>query len=176
MKIRTNRVSLQRAGFTLVEVMLYVGLFVSISVMSMNALFQTVKAFNNLRISRDINDSSVTIMERLTRDIKSASSVDVTNSTFNTSPGRLTLFTMNASGTPVTMEYYVATSTLRIRENGVDMGSLMSANTRIDALEFHSITTGNSSAIKTELHIYSARGTVSDADHFYNTSVLRGSY
>lgn len=166
----------QLHGFTLVEVVLYVGLFVLLSTMSMNALFQTVRAFNNLRISRDINDSSVTIMERITRDIKSATSVDMTNSTFNTSPGRLTLSTMSASGTAMTVEYYVASSSLRLKENGVDKGSLMSSNTRVDALEFHYITTGASAAIKTELHLYSGRGTVSDVDHFYNTSVLRGSY
>ena len=163
-------------GFTLVETVLYVALFITLSIMAMNALFQTIKAFNDLRISRDINDSSVTIMERLTRDIKSANGIDMANSTFGTSPGRLTLHTMNASGTPLTVEYYIASSTLRIRENGVDKGSLMSASTRVDNLVFRYITTGVTEAVKTELHIYSSRGTVNDVDHFYNTSVLRGSY
>jgi type II secretory pathway pseudopilin PulG len=163
-------------GFTLVEVVVYVGLFVVISIMAMNALFQTVKAFNNLRISRDINDSSVTIMERLTRDIKSAVSVDSANSVFNATPGRLTLNTMNASGTPMVIEYYVSSSTLYIKENGVEVGSIMSAGTKVDGLVFRHLITGSTVAIKTELHIYSSRGTVNDTDHFYNTSVLRGSY
>ncbi len=163
-------------GFSLVEVIVYVGLFTLLSVLAMNALFQTVNAFNNLRISRDINDSSVTVMERLTRDIKSARSIDLANSTFNASPGRLTLETLNASGTPMTVEYFVSDNILFVRENGVLAGSLMSAGTRVDALIFRYITSGATLGVKTELHIYSSRGVVSDVDHFYNTSVLRGSY
>lgn len=166
----------EQSGFTLIETVLYISLFIVLSVMAMDALFQTVKAFNNLRISRDINDSSVTIMERLTRDMKSATSVDMANSSFGVPTGRLTLYTLTASGTPMTVEYYIATSSLHIKENGVEQGSLMSASTHIDALEFHYITNGATVAIKTELHISSSRGVVSDVDHFYNTSVLRGSY
>jgi type II secretory pathway component PulJ len=166
----------KKRGFSLIEVTLYVSLFSVLSILTMNALFQTIKAFNDLRISRDINDSSVTIMERLTRDIKSATAVDLTNSTFGATPGRLTLSTVNASGTPVTVEYYVASSLLRIKENGVEKGSLMSAKTQVDGLVFYYISTGSTIGVKTELHLKSSRGTVSDVDHFYNTSLLRGSY
>ena len=163
-------------GFTLIEIMLYVSLFTFVSSLSMNALIQTIRAFNDLRISRDINDSSVKIMERMTRDIKSATAVDLLNSTFGASPGRLTLTTVNASGTPTTVEYYISNSILLYKENGVAKGSLMSARTKIDALVFYYINTGATVAIKTELHVSSARGTVSDADHFYDTSILRGTY
>ena len=110
------------------------------------------------------------------RDIKSATSVNMAQSSFATSSGRLTLQTLSASGTPMTVEFYIATSSLRVRENGVDKGSLMSAHTQVDALEFHYMTNGATAAIKTELHLRSTRGTVTDVDHFYNTSVLRGSY
>ena len=165
-----------RKGFTLIEVLLYVGLFTMLSVMSMGALFQTIKAFNDLRISRDINDSSVKIMERLTRDIKSATSVDIANSTFGSSPGRLTLSTVNASGTAMTVEYFVTGSSLHIKENGVDVGSLMSSKTLLDALVFYYINTGATVGIKTELHLSSSRGVVTDIDHFYDTCILRGTY
>ncbi len=165
-----------KGGFSLVEVVLYVGLFTALSLMSMTSLFQTVKAFNNLRISRDIDDSSVKIMERLTRDIKSSTAVDLAKSTFGSTPGRLTLSTVNASGTPLIVEYYVATSSLRIKENGVDVGPLMSGKTSIEALVFRYINTGNTLGIKTELYISSTRSSLRDADNFYNTSLIRGSY
>lgn len=163
-------------GFSLLEVVVYVSLFSTLSVITMGSFFAMIKAFNELRISRDINDSSVTIMERLTRDIKSATAIDYGNSTFAATPGRLTLSTRNASGTAVTVEYYVATSTLRIKENGVDAGSLMSAKTKVSGLVFRQINVGNTVGVKTELHLTSQRGAVSDVDHFYNTSILRGSY
>lgn len=163
-------------GFSLIEITLYVALFSMLTLTSMNTLFQAVRAFNDLRLSRDINDSSVQIMERLTRDIKSASAVDLVNSTFDANPGRLTLNTTSASGTPMTIEYSVATSTLRLKEGGIDRGSLMSAKTKIDALIFHYINTGSTVGVKIELHLSSSRSGVSDVDHFYDTAVLRGSY
>ncbi|OGZ09330.1 MAG: hypothetical protein A3C14_05340 [Candidatus Lloydbacteria bacterium RIFCSPHIGHO2_02_FULL_50_18] len=174
--LRNNSDRTQSRGFTLVEMVLYIGLFVLLSTMSMTALFQTVRAFNELRVSRDIDDSAVKIMERLTRDIKSSTSVDLANSTFGSSPGRLTLLTVNASGTPLTVEYYVSGSILSIRENGVDRGALMSARTNIDALVFYYISSGPTFGIKTELHISSTRGKAGEVDDFYDTSVLRGSY
>jgi type II secretory pathway component PulJ len=165
-----------RKGFSLIEVVLYVSLFSVISAISMSALFQTIKAFSDLRVSRNINDSSVSVMERLTRDIKSATTIDLANSTFGTSPGRLTLSTVNASGTAMTVEYYVASSSLRIKENGVDKGSLVSAKTQVSALVFYYINTGTTLGVKTELHLTSSRSSVNDIDHFYDTSVMRGSY
>lgn len=170
---KTKRSSL---GFSLIEIVLYVSLFSVVSAISMNALLQTIKSFNNLRVSRNINDSSVSVMERLTRDIKSATTINLAQSTFGTSPGRLTLNTVNASGTPMTVEYYVASSSLRIKENGVDVGSLVSARTQVSALVFYYINTGTTVGVKIELHLTSSRASVNDIDHFYDTSILRGSY
>lgn len=165
-----------QSGFSLIEVLLYVAIFSVMSVISMNTLFQSIRSFDSLRISRDINDSSVGIMERLTRDIKGSTGVDIGNSTFNISPGRLTLNTVSASGTPVTVEYYVAGSVLRYKEDGVDKGSLMSAKTAIDALVFRYINSGSTIGIKIELHLSSARGGVTKVDHFYDTVLMRGTY
>ena len=73
-------------------------------------------------------------------------------------------------------EFASAQWALLILLPGVLAGSLMSAGTRVDALIFRYITSGATLGVKTELHIYSSRGAATDVDHFYNTSVLRGSY
>lgn len=168
----------KQRGFSLMEVVIYTALFVLISGATVDAIIMTTRAFSNLRISRDINDSAIKVMERLTRDVKNATSIDLAQSTFSATPGRLTLNTLSATGTPVIIEYYVATTTgqLRLKENGVDKGSLMSAKTQVDALVFYLISTAQTSGIKTELHLRSSRGAVQDQDHFYNTSMLRGTY
>lgn len=168
----------KNTGFSLLEVIIYTALFVMISGATVDAIVQTTRAFSNLRISRDINDSAIKVMERLTRDIKNATTIDMANSTFGATPGRLTMTTLSATGSPMTVEYFVATSTglLRLKENGVDKGSLMSAKTQIEALVFYLVSTSQTSGIKTELHLRSSRGVVQDQDHFYNTSMLRGTY
>lgn len=163
-------------GFSILEVVLYVGLFSMLSVIAVNSMMQTVNAFNHLRSSRDMNDSAVKVMERLTRDIKSSTSVDLANSTFNASPGRLTLNTVNASGTPMVVEYYVTGNALHIKENGVDEGSLISSRTEIEGLVFYYISTGQTVGVKINLRLRPSRGQVVDENYFYNTIILRGTY
>lgn len=163
-------------GLSLVEVVLYVGLFSLLSIIAVNAILQTVTAFANLRSSRDMNDSAVKVMERLTRDIKSATSVDLANSVFGANPGKLSLFTVNASGTPLTVLYYVSSSTLSVKENGVDKGALTSSRSLVDGLVFSYITTGNTVGVKVNLRLRPSRGDSSDSNYFYDTVILRGTY
>lgn len=165
-----------QSGFSLLEVVVYVALFSTLSLTVANSMIQTVRGFNYLRASRDIDTASVFIMERLAADIKNATSIDAGNSTFGTSPGRLTLNVTNASGTPMTTEYFVLANNLRIKEAGVDVGSLMSATARIQSLKFFSINTGGTSGIKIELQLQSTRGVVMVNENFYNTIMLRGTY
>ena len=133
-------------------------------------------AFTNLRISRDINDSSAKVMERMTRDIRGARSIDLANSTFGSDPGRLTLATISASGTPMTVEYFMSGNALHVRENGVDKGSLLSSQTSISGVLLNYINSGTTIAVKIDLHVTASRGSVSETDHFYNTIIMRGSY
>ena len=176
MSFKDIRMSPGNKGLSLLEVVLYVGLFSMLSVVAINSMMQTVSAFNHLRSSRDMNDSAVKVMERLTRDVKSATLVDLTNSTFNADPGRLTLSTVNASGTAMTVEYYVSGNTLRIRENGTDKGSLISSRTEIEGLVFNYIDTGETAGVKINLRLRPSRGVAIDENYFYNTIILRGTY
>ncbi len=160
----------------MVELTVYIGLFAMISVVLVNSLMSAIRISNELRATRDINDSAVTVMERLTRDLRGGTQIDLVNSTFGANPGRLTFQTVSASGTSMTVEYYVATSSLRVRENGVDRGSLLSSRTKIDGLVFYYVAAGATIGVKTELHLESTRGSITDIDHFYNTTIMRGTY
>lgn len=163
-------------GISLIEVVIYVGLFSLLSVFTIDALFQTARSFSSIRIARDINDSSAKIIERMVHDIRGATSVDVVNSTFDANPGRLTLNTVSASGTPKTVEYFLSGNALHIRENGVDMGSLLSSRTSISGVLFHYINSGTTVAIKIDLFVTAMRGELSATEHFYDTIILRGTY
>ncbi len=163
-------------GVSLLETVLYVSLFVFLSTMAIAALVGTVSEFNRLRMARDINDSSIQIMERLTRDIKGGSSIDLAQSIFNQNPGQLTLTTVSASGTPTTVQYYVSGNTLNLRENGIEKGSLTAGASTIDALVFRYFNTGSIVSVKIELHLRASHGTQTELDHFYDTVIMRNTY
>jgi hypothetical protein len=164
-------------GFSLVEVVAYVGLFSVFSVLALNAIVDVMHAFGGLRVSRDINDSAVKAIERMTRDIKNAREIDFLQSTFGVHPGALSLTVMSASGTPMTVRYAIgADQKLHIFENGTDRGSILIARTVVDGLVFRLVNTGSTLGVKTELHLSSTRAGATATEHFNNTSMLRGSY
>lgn len=163
-------------GFTILELVVYIALLSMVLIALLQSMSMTMRAFSNLRISRDINDSAIKAMERMTRDIKNASSVNMTESTFGAEPSRLTINTYDTSGNPLLVEYFATSSSLHVREDGVDMGALLSAKTELEALVFYYVSTGTSEGVKIELHLRSTRGGTTDNDHFYNTVMLRGAY
>jgi hypothetical protein len=93
-------------------------------------------------------------MERITRDIQNAVSIDYINSTFGVHPGRLTLNVKTASGTASVIEYYASSSQLRIKENGVDLGTLTTGHATLESLIFRAIQSGQVRGVKIELLIH----------------------
>jgi len=166
----------KQRGFTLLEMVVYVALASLLSVAIMKSLIITTRAFNELRIDRDINDSAIAIMERLTREIKNAKSIDVVASTFGTATSRLRLNTTDASGTAVTVEFFVSSSTLHVKENDVDKGALNSGRTTVNSFVLYRINNVNSSAVKIELFLSGQRGPTVKQEVYYDTAVLRDAY
>jgi hypothetical protein len=167
---------LGKKGFSMLEIVVYVSLFTVISGITLTGMVQMAKSFNDLRSARDIDDSALQILSRLTRDIKSTDMVNFTQSDFSTDPGKLTLLTMTASGTPMKITYQVVDGKLHVIENLVDKGSLNSQYTNIDGLVFTYINTPKSHGIKIALQISSTQDKAHTVQNFYSTALLRGSY
>ena len=164
-------------GFTIIEVLTYLMLFSLISLFIMQMLIQTMKSFNAFRASRENNDAAIYVMERLTRDVRRSTSINWAQSVLGTSPGRLSLNTVNASGTAMTIEYVVATSTLRVRENGVDQGALTLSRTKVTELTFNTATsTASTTALRIKLRLETRRSAITTSNYFSNTILLRGTY
>lgn len=162
-------------GFTLVEMVIYIAFFAVLSTLAVEATITVMKSFYSLRLTQSVNQSATVALERMSREVRNAYDVDTSNSTFNTNPGRLTLNTKDASGTNTTIEFYVSSNQLMLKEGGVDKGSLFSKNVTVTNLVFHLITTTNSKAIKIEMTLRDERGTLQQTVKFYDTIILRGS-
>jgi len=171
MKWRSNK----KSGFTLVEMIIYIAFFAILSVLATEALMVVMRSFYTLRLTQNINQSATTALERMSREVRNAYDIDVAGSTFNTSPGQLTLRTKDTFGANTTVEFTVSGNQIRIKEGGVDKGSLMPKSTTVTNLIFRQITTTNSKAIKIEMSLHDAHGLITRDAVFYDTIVLRGS-
>jgi type II secretory pathway pseudopilin PulG len=163
-------------GFTLIEVAIYTALFAAISLVIVESIIATVNSFSALRSTRDLNDTAMIAMERVTREIKWAQTANLASSAFGTTSGRIFLNTTNASGTAKTIDIYAQNGDLRIRENGVDQGSLISGRTNVVAFVLYYVTAGSTSVIKIELTLRAGSGKNSNTHIFYDTAILRDSY
>jgi Tfp pilus assembly protein PilW len=163
-------------GMTMVETIVYVAIFSVISMFVFDLLHQTSTLYAQLKQNREMNETGVFIMEKLTRDIKSSVNIDSSASTFGANPGRLSMNTITASGTPTTVEYRVIGDALYLFENGVGRGAIMASTTRLDGLIFNFMQAGQVQGVKIDLHLRPAGATTVDSQHYYSTVLLRGSY
>lgn len=164
------------AGFTLLEMVLYAAALGATAVISINATLLMTKTFVQLRISRDLNSSAVTVLERVTREIREAYAIDLGASSLGVNPGRLMLQTKDSGGADTTVEFYVQQGILKVREGGIDRGALMSSSTQATSFVVRSTSNTLSDAVKIDLTLTGTRGSVSKTRNFFTTVVLRGSY
>lgn len=170
------RYTRKKLGFTLVEMIIYVAFFAMLSVLAINATIMVMRSFYTLRITQSISQSATTAMERMSREIRNAYSVDTINSTFTTSPGRLTLLTKDDLGALTTVEFYVtAGNQINMKIGGVDQGSLLTRTVTVTELIYYYIYNANSKAIKIEMTLTDNRSGISKTVKYYDTIVLRGS-
>lgn len=165
-----------RKGFTLVEMIIYIAFFAMFSTLALQATIIVMNSFYRLRLTQNVNQSATVALERLSREIRNAYDFDVTQSTFETNPGRLMLNTKDAGGANTTTEFYMSTGNqLGLKEGGIDKGMLVTKNVTLTNLVFHPIATTNSKAIKIEATLQDSRGSAIQTVKFYDTIVLRGS-
>ncbi|MBI2100752.1 MAG: hypothetical protein HYT47_01930 [Candidatus Vogelbacteria bacterium] len=172
---RQRRVGLL-TGYTLVEAIIYVAILAVLAVTFITLLFTMVQAYTEFRLARDLTSSAALALERLTREIRQATSVDLGLSAFGPSPGRLVLKTTDETGAPTTIDFYFSAGTLMVKEGSAAAAALTAARVTVDNLVFRQINTVESAAIKAELTLSASRGTLTRTEKFYSTAGLRGSY
>lgn len=163
-------------GFTLIEAIIYTALVVSLSVLLISMLSVMYRVFSESRADRDLLTSSYTAMERMTREIRTASSVDTGTSVFGSTPGTLKLNTTDSSGTSKTVQFALSSGAVAFTDNGTLSGNLTGTQVTVTSLIFRKITTTNGTAIRIEMILSANRSPSNKTITVYNTAALRGSY
>lgn len=161
----------KKTGFSLIESLIYIAIITIMAVLVVNILLSSAKSYNNLRISRNINNSALTSLERMMREIKASDDIDTSNSVFDVSPGKLII--KNAT---TTLEFYLDGNVLRIKENGINAGALTHNEVSVDNLVFFATDNGTSKGVKIEITLSSSYQNFSKTKKFYSFGVLRNSY
>lgn len=165
----------QTRGYSIIEIIVYLALFAVLTIAFVNTLIISMKSFSEIQINRDLISGGTGAFERMTREIKNATSINTGASTFNTSPGVLSLNTTDSGGSAKTVLFDVSNNSLRLSENGTVTGNLLNPNINVTNLVFKQITTGAGTAVRIEMTIQNTKG-LSIKENFYTTAILKGSY
>lgn len=155
-------------GFSLLESLVYIAILSVMTVLIINVLVTTARSYSTLKLARSINNSAITSLERMNREIKSANDVSVGESTFNTHPGKLKI---NIGSE--TREFYIDNGVLKIKEDGVDKGALTRDGISVDNLVFRNLNNGGVKAIRIEMTLSGAYRNTTNTKKFYSFAVLR---
>lgn len=161
-------------GYSLVEVLIYssiLGLFFGVIV---GSILSMAVSYKTLKISKNLNLSAISVMERLEFEIRRAEAVSL----ISLVPPKLVLNTYDELGNPLSMEFSTSTeNAIILKQNGTSIGKLMIYDTKINNLTFTKLVQpGVSEAVKIDMTITNESGGKSKTETFHNTVILRGSY
>jgi type II secretory pathway pseudopilin PulG len=163
----------KKGGYSLIEMVIYVSLLSAIFLVATNMLLSFSKSYRTLTALGLAEHSAIDSMERITRDLRSATSVDVANSTLGTSPGVLTLVTTSA-GVSTTTKFYVQNGVLKVDVNGVYFGPLTLTSASTTSLTFRLLSNTNSDAVKVDMTVQGTVGSVVKSKTYHSTIILHG--
>lgn len=164
-------------GYSIIEMLVYLAIFTVLSVVVINSFIIILFSFNTTNMNRQLIESGTMVVERMSREIRQASSIDIVNSSIGSNPGILQLnSTDQTSGNSVIIKFATINQALNLYRDGTSAGNLLGQNVSVDSLIFRRIATTNSEAVKIEMTLSYSKGQSTKSVNFYDTVVLRGGY
>ncbi|MEI8130384.1 MAG: hypothetical protein WCG55_02670 [bacterium] len=152
-------------------------LFVTLSTVLISCLIGMTKSYRVMRSTNDLIDSAHVSMERMTREIRGATSIDLTTSVFGTDPGVLKLNTTDSLGVSKTVEFDMTGGALEMVDSSYGTPTdLTGESVAVTSLIFRKITPAHGSAVKVEMTLHSLRSPIDRSISLTDTVELRGSY
>lgn len=165
MKIVKLKIENYKSGYAILELLFYVAFFAILSLVVINAIITMAKSFRETSIQAELVQSG-NIMERISREIKQANSINsisATNLVLNT-------------GASSTIEFKLIGSDIQFWSAGSNLGNLNSPKIIVTAVTFIEITTAQGKAVKVSVSLRSSNDALARVQDFYDTVVLRGAY
>jgi len=162
------------AGFTIIEMVVYVGILALILAGVVNVTLSVSSTFSELRATRQLNRSAAVLLDRFVREVRDARSVVVGSSAFDAHPGELTLD--YGAGVPQ-VRFYLDGGVVTLDRGGASEGDLTAPGVSATTFIFRRIESGSvSEAVRLEVTLESTSGEGFAAETFYATAVVRGGY
>jgi len=173
MKNNMSRCTQQTKGFTLVEMVVYIGILALILAGVVNMVLAVGSTFGELHTARQLNRSARVALEVFVREVRDADSVNSGASVFDTNPSQVALIRPISGESP---RIYVEGGTLKLDRGGTYVGDLTLPGVSVDSFVISSVPTSNPNALRLQMTLSSSAGKATKTETFYATAVTRGLY
>jgi ABC-type lipoprotein release transport system permease subunit len=159
------------SGVGAVELVIYTAILGLLTVAVITTTLSLNSTFQKSRAERVLVSAGSTAIERVTRDIRDADSINVPASTLNATSSVLTLVTG-----ATTTQYRLQNETLLVTVNGVDLGAVTAQNIRATSFVAVRYTSPKSDMVRIILDLTRTDRFATSTKRFTTSAVLRGGY
>lgn len=163
----------KKSGYSLVEAVFYISILTLFFIIIINTIISFTKPYREILVLRYTERSGLDSMERMTRDIRGATSVNSGSSTLGSHPGVLTIVS-TFGGISTTTRFYIDNGVLKVDVNGTYAGPLTSSKATVTNLVFRQMSNSRSSAVKVDVTISSSIGSTTRTKKYYSTTIIKG--
>jgi hypothetical protein len=158
------------SGYTLIELIVYVALFVALSLLLVQSLITAVRVYAASEGTRAIAANADLALDRITREVRGADAVDG-SSVLGTSPSVVALSGEDVGGASHTVRFFVQGGVLEMSENGAT-SALTTDDVRVTNFTAYRLT-NTSDGFRVMLTLESTGGIAQSAT-FYTSTLTRG--
>ena len=169
-QITSYKLQVTRNGFTLLEILVYASLLALMIALIANSFAALARIVIDAKADRAVRASAEAALERISREVRFAETVDLGASVLDAHPGVLALTTIDPfTDAARTVTFALSGSRITVQKDATPVEYLTATGATVSNLVFRRITNGTvSEAIRTELTV--------NGENFYSTVVLRRSY
>lgn len=173
--MKTKHIYKKISGFTLVELMVYMASLLALGSILIILVIQFYSLYREIVALPRADRTGLLLVDRITKEIRSANQIDLLNSQLNTTNG---VFDFDSVVNEVVVEkrFYLENGIVKYQENSDTPINLTSKNFIVSNFNFTSVNTAVSEAVRfnIELEFQSRNGTITRS--YTGFAILRESY
>lgn len=162
-------------GLSLVEIIIYIGIFGFLSVTIINLFMGTFAVFAKVRANNGLLQTGSALIEHLNYQTRNAKGL-ATGGTYGTSPSIIALTVEDGGAVQYVYTYDVSGGVLRQK---IDLGTaqpMHSSKQEVTNFTVNEITIGTRKALRISLTLHDSRVIPAISETFTTTVIVRGSY
>jgi len=153
-----------KKGYSMVELMIYLALLITVSVLVVDNIISLFKNYSIVKSNQEIEYNAINILDKLTRDTRRSKNVILNQSSFEIPQGAVALNTASN-----TIKFYLEDNKIKYMQDGNFVDNLSTKSVTVNNFKIYYISSTSTEAIRVELGL----NIKSLYKNFYTTIQLR---